>query len=92
LAADPSGDQPRDPEAFETGRDREQDPVRAPPRPERPVGPPSLRIAAFMVTLRKDGSYGTGKGVHDPYRKDYKSKYGSKAPGARPDELAEDLA
>ncbi|MFC7473398.1 SNF2-related protein [Dankookia sp. GCM10030260] len=30
---------------------------------DRPVGPPSLRIAAFMVTLRKDGSYGTGKGV-----------------------------
>ena len=29
----------------------------------RLVGPDSLKIAAFSVTLRKDGSYGTGKGV-----------------------------
>ncbi|WP_165982632.1 DEAD/DEAH box helicase [Dankookia rubra] len=29
----------------------------------RPVGHVSLNVAAFSVTLRKDGSYGTGKGV-----------------------------
>ena len=29
----------------------------------RLVGPASLKVAAFSVTLRKDGSYGTGKGV-----------------------------